>query len=131
MGCFQTNVEDKNHNSKVSDKFSNNNKKSVSDILKEFQGGTIDLRNQLRFSIEGEYTNEKLLKTQITIKGDGKELLLSNQAFALKSLENDSFSINKFKNFSYFVIGESYNGNSVQTKVNSNKLKNIKYRLKL
>ena len=54
----------------------NSNKKSVQQLLESFRGGTIDLREKTNFTISGTFNEEKLLKTNITIRGNGTLILV-------------------------------------------------------
>ena len=104
-------------------------KKPVEEILKEFRGGTIDLRQGKNFRLLGNYSKEQLISTQITIRGEGKVILSSDKAISYWGKGLKVFS--GFKKFKFFVVEEFSNGVSVQTKINPNDSNQLNYRLKL
>jgi len=101
---------------------------NTKDILETFKGGTIDIRDHRVFKVNDSSSKEKLVKTQITILGEGRVILLSNKAFAFKGEGQKVFS--NSNDFKFLVVEEFYNGNIIKTKLNGD-IKNITYRLRL
>lgn len=131
VGCFQTSPDVNSSGTTTSSVDVVNEAKDLNQILQEFRGGTVDVRQELRIQITGEYSEDKLMKTQITVKGNGKEILLSNQAIAIVKHGVGDFSLSNFKNYNYFVITESFGGEKIQTVVNSDKMHSYNYKLRL
>ena len=107
----------------------NSNKKSVQQLLESFRGGTIDLREKTNFTISGTFNEEKLLKTNITIRGNGTLILKSGSAFNLvNSAKEVNLGLNKFD---FVEVEEFYQGESIYTEYGRNEMSSINYKLKL
>jgi len=128
-GCLKFSAPDKSSSSnKSTTKTSSSNQKSVKDLLQDFKGGTIDLRAAGAFSITGNYDSQKLLTTNITIRGNGS-LILKSSAAAVFNGTGRKFYLGA-NTFDFIEVEEFHQGVSVFTQFSGAKMNNIEYALK-
>ena len=128
--CFQTQKDasvGSNDSSDLPSATSGN--KNVSVLLQGFKGGTIDLRSSEVFKVKGSYSKDKLIQTQLTIRGEGKGVISSDRAIAFTG--KGKKIILGTKGFRFFTVEEHFDGKLIKTRLSNSDGQAINYRLKL